>query len=513
MSRSLHKCLLTIGVELSDFADASGITEEFSRVKKKYFQSALRNHPDKGGSAEVFRELQAAWESVRELYERGRISELGFKFYFTTDGGSAQAAARGSSTQLPSYDYFAEAQSETTPPYRVELAKSDRSSCKAGKGATKHADPLIPKGSVRFGSLNLESGDYGRWMHLSCWRVPSKIWIGLPDPDICTDPAAFDAALAAMGEISFCGLSELPAEARAVAVTHIMNKSNWARLVSKSVSDAPAPAGSAAAPAAGASASYAAPAASASASYPYQPPAAASARAIVPSYAAPHAAASSSALATIPASGGAFITPRPGVNGAPPNSLQGKTLVLTGQFPEIGGGCGLDLGKARVTAMIASFGGRVTSAVSGKTSYVVVGKSPGASKVSQGRARGVPLIDLMALKQVLEGSVKSLADTAPPVIGSFSAGYTYRNGESNGLGALVDESTGIIERHKPLMEKSQTASTTYAPPPEASQPKAPKAKKAPKAAKAKAPKPAAAPVAASAPKAKPAAAPVAAVSA
>ena len=68
MSRSLHKCLLTIGVELSDFADASGITEEFSRVKKKYFQSALRNHPDKGGSAEVFRELQAAWESVRELY-------------------------------------------------------------------------------------------------------------------------------------------------------------------------------------------------------------------------------------------------------------------------------------------------------------------------------------------------------------------------------------------------------------------------------------------------------------
>ena len=41
----------------------------------------------------------------------------------------------------------------------------------------------------------------------------------------------------------------------------------------------------------------------------------------------------------------------------------------------------LELGKARVKTMIESFGGKVTSAVSGKTSFVLVGREPGMSKV------------------------------------------------------------------------------------------------------------------------------------
>ena len=41
----------------------------------------------------------------------------------------------------------------------------------------------------------------------------------------------------------------------------------------------------------------------------------------------------------------------------------------------------MELGKARVKTMIESFGGKVTSAVSGKTSFVLVGKEPGMSKV------------------------------------------------------------------------------------------------------------------------------------
>lgn len=125
--------------------------------------------------------------------------------------------------------------------------------------------------------------------------------------------------------------------------------------------------------------------------------------------------------------GSEFIVPRPGVNGAVAGSLAGKTFVLTGLFPELGGaacvctactplgandgmtcliflklglvgivsdiliptylnlsvsgGAGLDLGKARCRAMIEAFGGRVTGALSGKTSYLVVGKEPGQSKV------------------------------------------------------------------------------------------------------------------------------------
>jgi BRCT domain type II-containing protein len=94
--------------------------------------------------------------------------------------------------------------------------------------------------------------------------------------------------------------------------------------------------------------------------------------------------------------------------------------VLTGVFPEVGGGGGLNLGKARVTAMIASFGGRVTSAVSGVTDLLVVGKAPGTSKVRKARARNIQLLDLSSLVDVIEGS--SVANSRPVVITSFSSG-------------------------------------------------------------------------------------------
>ena len=41
-----------------------------------------------------------------------------------------------------------------------------------------------------------------------------------------------------------------------------------------------------------------------------------------------------------------------------------------------------ELGKARVKAMVEAFGGKVTSSVSGRTDVLIVGKEPGASKVT-----------------------------------------------------------------------------------------------------------------------------------
>lgn len=86
-------------------------------------------------------------------------------------------------------------------------------------------------------------------------------------------------------------------------------------------------------------------------------------------------------LTTAPTQQSAFIVPRPGLDATIPESLSGYTFVLTGIFPEIGGGAGLNLGKEKLKQMITSFGGRCTSAISGKTSFLVVGKEPGFSKV------------------------------------------------------------------------------------------------------------------------------------
>ena len=122
---------------------------------------------------------------------------------------------------------------------------------------------------------------------------------------------------------------------------------------------------------------------------------------------------------------GKFIIPRPGVNGAVAGVLSNKRFVLTGVFPEVGGGSGLVLGKDRTKEMIESFGGRVTSSVSGKTDFVVVGQEPGRSKVTQAEDRNIPLIDLLSLHRLLMGqqTITATASAPPPRITNFSAGY------------------------------------------------------------------------------------------
>ena len=157
---------------------------------------------------------------------------------------------------------------------------------------------------------------------------------------------------------------------------------------------------------------------------PVVPAAAAAAKsshAIVPT------AAKSTSTAVVAHSGkkARFVVPKPGVNGAVANVLDGKRFVLTGTFPEIGGGAGLNQGKDRTKEMIESFGGKVTSAVSGKTDFLLVGRDPGRSKVSQADKKDVPLIDLIALHKLLMGqaTIEATAAAEAPKITNFSAGY------------------------------------------------------------------------------------------
>ena len=103
------------------------------------------------------------------------------------------------------------------------------------------------------------------------------------------------------------------------------------------------------------------PAAKKAASKPAPVAAAAASTAIVPAAAAAAAASSNAnaSTAVVPHTGKKqkFVPPRPGVNGAVANVLDGKRFVMTGVFPELGGGAGLNLGKDRMKALIESFGG------------------------------------------------------------------------------------------------------------------------------------------------------------
>jgi len=82
--------------------------------------------------------------------------------------------------------------------------------------------------------------------------------------------------------------------------------------------------------------------------------------------------------------------------GPPPGEgpLAGATFVLTGTLPE--------LTREQASEMIVAAGGRVTSSVSKRTSYVVAGEHPG-SKVAQAQRLGIAVLDEGGLRGLLDG--------------------------------------------------------------------------------------------------------------
>ncbi len=72
-------------------------------------------------------------------------------------------------------------------------------------------------------------------------------------------------------------------------------------------------------------------------------------------------------------------------------ALTGKTLVLTGTLE--------GLTREDATEMIVNAGGKVTSAVSKKTDYVVAGDDPG-SKYTKARQLGITILDESGLRRI-----------------------------------------------------------------------------------------------------------------
>ena len=317
------------------------------------------------------------------MYDNGRVEESFVTSSSTTmDDSMWQYFA---DMPMQSWDYYYTAADAEEPLYCVELAKSGRSGCKQRGAAKKCEDPSIGRGEIRVGSMDELSGAYGRWNHLACWRVPSKMWMGLPDPEECDDPEQFEKALVSMNEVLLCGFSALPRENKAAMIEHVMDKENWAKKVTRrEKNDA----------------------------------------AIVPVAASSEAGNGKELVREgYHVAREHFVPPVPGKDGVA-GALEGKTVVLTGIFPEVGGGKGLNLGKAKVKAMVELFGGRVTGSVSGRTDILIIGKDPGWSKVTQAEASAkCKLISLKDLKDVVEGGCLEDAASKPLFIPAFSAGY------------------------------------------------------------------------------------------
>ena len=90
------------------------------------------------------------------------------------------------------------------------------------------------------------------------------------------------------------------------------------------------------------------------------------------------------------------------------NGIEKKTFVLTGVFEAIPDGTpvtstGLEEGKPELAALLKRMGGRVTSGVSKKTDFLLVGRLPGKSKLEKADALGIRKIDLQGLSALGRG--------------------------------------------------------------------------------------------------------------
>jgi DNA ligase (NAD+) len=75
-------------------------------------------------------------------------------------------------------------------------------------------------------------------------------------------------------------------------------------------------------------------------------------------------------------------------------TLAGRTVVVTGTLE--------GFTREEAEAAIKARGGKSPGSVSGKTTAVVVGEGPGASKLSKAEELGVPILDETGFRQLLE---------------------------------------------------------------------------------------------------------------
>jgi DNA ligase (NAD+) len=85
-------------------------------------------------------------------------------------------------------------------------------------------------------------------------------------------------------------------------------------------------------------------------------------------------------------------------------TLEGKSFVLTGTLP--------NLTRSQAKDLIEASGGKVGSAVSRNTTYLVAGQAPG-SKLETARKIGVQIIDESALLELLEGKPPNPSSRRP----------------------------------------------------------------------------------------------------
>ena len=80
------------------------------------------------------------------------------------------------------------------------------------------------------------------------------------------------------------------------------------------------------------------------------------------------------------------------------SALEGKVIVISGNF---------SISRDDMKALIEAHGGKNSSSVSGKTSYLLAGSKPGPEKVKKAQELGVEIIDEQEFREMIGAFVAS----------------------------------------------------------------------------------------------------------
>ena len=311
-------------------------------VRRAWARLALETHPDRGGDPAKFREVHAAFETIR---------------------GNKPAVR-------PSWQDLAAEEDAGVPSYCVTIAKSGRGKCsKTGE--------FIPEGAVKCGSWIKELGDYGRWCSLEAWTVPFCVWAHVPagDSDCQEEVERVLTTLSALEDVCLAGTSVLSPDQRTQMAKHLLGAKRAKRTAQ-----------------------------------PDQPK--------LPTLESDGVNGSTGSTGST----GTVLVKRKGpdlptVEGRP---FTGKIFVLTGVF---GDGSGLAAGKPQLKAWLEGLGGKVTGSISKRTSFLVVGATPGAAKVHQAEGLGVAVSTVESVVEAAVAGDVSKAVVEDLVVERFSAGF------------------------------------------------------------------------------------------
>jgi hypothetical protein len=93
------------------------------------------------------------------------------------------------------------------------------------------------------------------------------------------------------------------------------------------------------------------------------------------------------------------------IDGAIPGVLKGFRFVITGTWPELGGGHGLISGRLRLKSCIKKFGDSVTSNYSCLTNFLVVCDNPGSKNVIKAHEKKLSIINTGQLTKIMVGEL------------------------------------------------------------------------------------------------------------